>query len=136
MSGFNDSYESFSDRASLIEARGKGGSLVDADLSFLDLRDINLSGLDLSGAVFTGSDLTGANLEKCDLSSIFAQDAKMGRMRVKGGIATQAFFQQTSLDGVDFSGLELSEVNFLLCQMPGVHFDGANLPGSTIMTCN
>jgi hypothetical protein len=124
---FDSSLEAFSDRASLIEARGRGGSLVDADLSFLNLIDIDLSNLDLSGVLFTGSCLKGANLEGCNLQSTFVQDADLDGVSLQGADLQNGFMQRVQFNDADFSAADISGASLLLCSFQRAKFSAAKL---------
>ncbi len=108
--------ERFADRESLLSAKGKDGTLVDADLSFIDLHGLDLSNLDLSGALFTGSDLRGVTFEGSNLTSVFAQDAEMDEVNFRDVNLSQSIFQRVSLSGGDFSGSDLTEIKFFYLQ--------------------
>lgn len=121
--------------ADLTGARLDGARLHAANLGRARLREITAVDADFSNAIFHETDLGHAELDSCtftdpDLSrSLF--DA-LGLRRCRLG---RVLFLDQSLNGVDFSGADLSGARFLNLKLEGCDFSGAALTGAVLMGC-
>ncbi len=126
-----------------------GANLVGINFSFANLRWCNFIGCDLSGvnlsfafaidvdwSSFFRSDLTFDFSTNCtgmivdrDLHSLFG-DLSQGMKRLQSGLNLSGFSLNWSgwdLSGIDFSGINLSGINFSFANLRGVKFNFANL---------
>ena len=81
-----------------------GMTLVEADLSLLDL-----SGRDLSGAVLVRADLTGATLDRADLTGATLDGAKLEGATLREANLSGATLSLAEADGADFTGAVMDD---------------------------
>ncbi len=124
--------------ANLRDANLRDANLSGADLFMTDLRGANLKGTDLSDA-----DLSGADLRFADLSDTDLRDTKLSRAKLKRAIYNKATKLPKNFDpnqeqmlliapGVNFSGADLSRIDFKLADFQGINLTNANLEGSDL----
>jgi len=89
--------------------------LYKADLSGADLTHADLSVVYLKGTVLKNANLTNALLYETDLSLVLDRD-------LLGVVLTSAIITWSNLVGVDFSGKDLSVVNFYSSDLTGQDF--------------
>ena len=89
--------------------------LYNSDLSGANLSSSDLSVVYLKGTVLKNANLTGTILYEADLSLVLDRD-------LSGVVLTNAVLTWSNLVGVDFSGKDLSAVNFYSSDLTGQDF--------------
>ena len=115
-------------------------NLMNVDLTNAILKNSNLSNKDLTKTFLYKSDLFGANLSNSDLSAVYLGDTVLKNSNLTGAllyesdlslaldkdlsgtILTTAVITHSNLVGVDFSGKDLSHVNFYNSDLSGQDF--------------
>ena len=103
--------------------------LFAADLSNKNLREADLSGANLEKADLSGSDLTGALLEKCNLAGADLTGAVMKDVRGIKVRCKEAWFEDVSLEGADFTGGDFQGAVFNGVKGAGANFNSGRLSG-------
>lgn len=122
--------------ARLIETRGAGLQLGEAELSGLDL-----SGFDLRRARLDRANLHSSNLSDCDLGGAALICAGLERTRFTGANLYGACVHALAAQVCDFTRANLSNLVdatgslFHGCQLSGARLDGAQLAGATFYQC-
>lgn len=99
-----------------------GRVLIDSSFTKANLRSINLSNADLRGVSFFGANLESANLESANLSNSTLDTARLTDANLKNAILEGAFafnakFEGATIDGADFTDVELrDDAQKLLCK--------------------
>ena len=129
---------------------GPDAFLADADLSGLDLSgmnlaeinflDANLTGVNFAGTNLSSANLNGANLTGVDLSTATLTNVQGNLLaacpaslpagwgcRANTLVGPTANIRQIQFDNLDFSGLDLTNAMFYICDLTGVTFAGADL---------
>lgn len=122
--------------ARLIETRGAGLQLGEAELSGLDL-----SGFDLRRARLNRANLHSADLSDCDLSGATLICPGLERTRFRGANLSGAYLHALAAQVCDFTRANLSNLVdatgslFHGCHLTGARLDGAQLAGATFYQC-
>lgn len=126
----------YRDEKTLIEARGKNGTLVDADLTFLSVEGLDLRGMSLASANISGSHFRHVILDGCDLTGIYVQESDLSGSSFRDAVLDTAFFQKTRLSRCIMVGAALRGVSLLLCHLEDADFSRADLSQAQILTTN
>lgn len=137
--------------SNLSGARLSGAVLAHADLRGLIAVDAqlslaNLGGARLAGAIFDGADLGGVQLGRCDLSGTQLRRARLTGAQLEATRwgpadwselkAPAQLFYRHDLRGLVLAGAELSQSNFIECQMAGCDLRAARLDGASFVGCD
>lgn len=138
-------------RASLVNYNLSGvelpGVLLDrADLAGINLYRANLEGANLKGADLTGANLTGAilegaNLEGAGLEGANLRYACLTNANLTGSNLTGARLTGTDLTGADLTcaylvGAKLIDADLTRANLSCANLDGANLTGADLESAN
>lgn len=104
-----------------------GMSGVQADLSYYNLKGCNLRDLVLDCADFKGADLEGADLSHSSFRGADFSFAKLKNTRLFWADFTYATFMDAILTDVNCLGTQFVETDFSYGTLEGVDFSGANL---------
>jgi len=102
-------------------------NLIGITLDLCDLRKQNLAGKNLTNASLKRADLRGANLDKTILSGANLADSLMNGAQIRD---TQ--FKSSNLTGIDFAGMDLSRINFEGAVLRGCDLRDADLSGACL----
>jgi uncharacterized protein YjbI with pentapeptide repeats/class 3 adenylate cyclase len=102
-------------------------NLIGITLDLCDLRKQNLAGKNLSRASLKRVDLRGANLHK----TIF-NGANLSDSLLTGAQIRETLFKSCNLTGIDFAGMDLSKVNFENAILRGCDFRDTDLSGACL----
>ena len=100
-------------------------NLIGITLDLCDLRKQNLAGKNLTSASLKRVDLRGANLDKTILNG-----ANLSDSLVTGAQIRDTQFKSSNLTGIDFAGMDLSRINFEGANLRGSDFRDADLSGA------
>ncbi|MCW8878071.1 MAG: pentapeptide repeat-containing protein [Kangiellaceae bacterium] len=106
-------------------------NLIGITLDLCDLREQNLAGKDMTNASLKRVDLRGANLSKAILNGANLSDCLLNNAEIKD---TQ--FKGSNLSNVDFSSMSLKKLNFDGAILKGCDFRDCDLSGSKLNRAN
>ena len=109
----------------------RGATLIDRDLSGVNLAGADLSGTDLSRTNLTRANLVGTNLEGAVLFGATLDHAELLKANLRGADLTQA-----SARGTGFGGADLDKANLFNATLTGATFTQANLTGVDARTAD
>jgi uncharacterized protein YjbI with pentapeptide repeats len=83
----------------LAGLNAKKSVAIGVDFSFAKLQGANFEGADLRAATFVGADLRGASFAGANLAHAFFEDAAIGQLELRPGMALPTRFDGAVLDG-------------------------------------
>ncbi|MBF0191156.1 MAG: pentapeptide repeat-containing protein [Magnetococcales bacterium] len=127
----------FTQKQDLMEAFGTPeGTLVDADLSFIQVEGLDLSGMNLSGANLSGGEWVDVNLDGCDLSNLHVVESRFTRVTFRRVQLDHALLQRVELAGCTLERASAGEAAFFLSVMSDTDFRHAYLVKAQFLETN
>ncbi|MCA9607918.1 MAG: DUF2169 domain-containing protein [Myxococcales bacterium] len=105
-------------------------TLVEADLTLLDL-----SGQDLSGAILVRADLSNATLDGARLDGAILDHAKLGGATLRRASLRDASLSFVEADGADFTEAALDFAIAERAMLSGARFERVHAPGLALDEC-
>ncbi|MCL1126472.1 DUF2169 family type VI secretion system accessory protein [Shewanella surugensis] len=109
-------------REQVIDYHKKGLSLVEKDLSSVDLSMLDLSGADFSGSILNDADFTQSNIAQSQFNNVIASKAIFDKVKGEG-----ASFEKALLGDSQFKEAELPRANLKKAMVKGADFSEASL---------
>lgn len=134
------------DKVNLLTAILNDTSIINSDLTGLDLQSFNLIGItldlcDLRKQNLAGKNLTNASLKRVDLrganldKTIF-NGANLADSLLTGANVRDTQFKSSNLTGIDFAGIDLSRVNLESAILRGCDFRDTDLSGACLASAD
>ena len=114
-------------KANLAGARFTGAKLPQSDFSGATLENADFNSAQLPAAQFDGAKANGAQMENADISGLHGGDtADFTGGNFRGAKGTGSIWEQSTLDGADFSKALLTRANFNETSLRAARFDRAD----------
>lgn len=117
----------------LRRLRGRGASLVGADLAGVQLQGADLSFTQLLGADLRGARLAGTNLFAADLGGADLGFAQLNGARLLLAELNGADLSGARLEGADLTGAQLVGTDLTKAQLDGTNFSGARIEEADLL---
>lgn len=114
-------------REQVIAYHQEGRSLVEKDLSNVDLSMLDLSRADFSRSILNEADFTGANIIESQFNHVIASKSVFDKVN-----ATGASFEKALLGDSQFKAAELSKANLKKAMVKGADFSEAKLKNANL----
>ena len=121
--------------ANLQGAIGVGAKLACANLGGAKLAGVVLDEAQLGGAILAGCRLAGTSLRRAQLADTDLLDAQWGEADWRGVRAARQLFYKLDLRGLVLAEADLSDANFVECDLSGSDLRGALLQRASFVGC-